>query len=190
MEPGVANGAWIRIDVDQAKLSWPSEEECVPECGLGCNRLYDDYRWFESVHVEALIKLEETFFARLASPDDYDDLIEKIAEESDDDPCGYDGAFFGLDPGVASTVAALAAFGCVPFSSCNAGLAGGHHQESLPLVAFHAKPAHIETLKSCAEKAGVGLVNEAQNGSALVVFSDRLAPLQSFARALAEAAQR
>ena len=183
---GVANKGFIRIDVDVPRLQWPSEKECDDEADLGLNRSYQDMRWLSIEHIKPLIAAETAFFEGLSSPADYEDAIAARYEAADANFDAYIDDFFGLDPGVASTVAALAATGCIPFTSCNGGLAGGLHAEKNPLVGFFAKPDMLPHLIASAKAAGTGLVNDQTSGSALVVFSDRIETMQSFARKLCD----
>jgi hypothetical protein len=89
---------------------------------------------------------------------------------------------YGLDLGVASSVVALSAAHCIPFSSCNAGTFGGYHHEDYPLVAFYARPPALDLLLACAEKAGIGLV--AENTGELVAYAADVLHMRAFANAL------
>jgi hypothetical protein len=92
---------------------------------------------------------------------------------------------YGLALGVASSVIALSAARCVPFSSCNAGAFGGHHHEAYPVVAFHARPAHVDLLLECAKEAGCGL--EHGSNGCIVLYAREIESLRRFA---AEVIQR
>ncbi len=86
---------------------------------------------------------------------------------------------YGLDIGVASTVAALSAARCCTISSCNAGLG---HQESYPLVAFHCRPFRLLDILSVAEQVDCGLENGPEGN--LVVYAESVKTLMEFARTL------
>ncbi len=88
----------------------------------------------------------------------------------------------GLDLGVASTVYALSAARCIPYSSCNAAAFGGSHVERHPLVAFFARAPIAKVILTCAEEAGSGLIN-VNNGS-LLAYADTLPTLRRFAETL------
>jgi hypothetical protein len=68
----------------------------------------------------------------LCVPKTYEIITEELYEN--------ESWLFGLDIGVASTVIALSAARCVPFSSCNGGAYGGSHHEFHLVVAFYARP--------------------------------------------------
>ena len=103
-----------------------------------------------------------------------EDLLEEI------------GAVAQLDVGVASTVAALSATGCIPFTSCSAGAFRGWHYEKHPLVVFYARPEAVPLLVQCAQNADVGLENEEEIYNPLIVYSDDIRKMRDFANALSE----
>lgn len=86
-----------------------------------------------------------------------------------------------LDPGIASSVAALVDVGAVPFSSCNGGSLGGHHLEPRPIVAFVADEPVLRMIILAAEDAGVefsrttnGFTVEASSIEDMPRFAERL----------------
>lgn len=89
---------------------------------------------------------------------------------------------YGLDIGVASTVIALSAARCVPFSSCNGGTFGGNHHEAHPVVAFYAKPGTANLLLAIANEADIGIENGEYG--CLVLFSDDVQKFPLFAGAM------
>ncbi|NWM10604.1 hypothetical protein, partial [Escherichia coli] len=103
-----------------------------------------------------------------------------IEEEFTDDP----GGMMGLEIGVASTVAALSAAGCVPFASCNGGAFGGPHHESHPLVVFCARREHLPLLLAAAELTGVGM--ESGQMGEVMVYADDIRRMPAFAATLLE----
>lgn len=173
----------IRQEVDISKLRWPEDCECEDESTLGMNRSYMDLRGFQFSEVSKLIKSEQKYRSRIDAGEDYDDLQEELFEDFGE--IYYQG-FFGLDPGVASSVAALSAFGCVPFTSCNGGEFGGRHYETMPLVAFFALPKHVAPLLEAAKDCRVGLVNDVAGAGAIVLFAAWTKDLQGFAAHLSE----
>jgi hypothetical protein len=86
---------------------------------------------------------------------------------------------YGLDIGVASTVVALSAARCVPFTSCNGGAFGAAHYERYPLAAFFAKRATAELLLEKAAEADIGL--EQGGNGCVVAFSDDIRKFRRFA---------
>jgi len=108
-------------EVDRSNLRWPERGEAADETGLGCNREYTDLRRLSWVEARRVYELESSLIYRLESATDIDDEYHAIEDELLEDYPGL----YGLDIGIASTVVALSAARCVPFSSCNAGALGG-----------------------------------------------------------------
>lgn len=165
--------------VDIEALGWP-ERGSAREEGLGGNRLYADLRGFSWREAQRVLAIEEKIVARLQSSINFDDTLESIHQELDalyeaDDDCLY-----GLDIGVASTVVALSAARCIPFSSCNGGCIEEPHQETYPLVAFFAKRDWISIIFASAEDANAGLYN---SDGGVVVYG-QIEGMLSFARSL------
>lgn len=168
----------IERNVDAARLGWPEPGEAATDSGLGGNRSYIDLRrlpWSEAKRVHGC---EEELITRLVSSDDPEEEYELIEEELYEDPEGI----YGLDLGVASTVVALSAAGCVPFSSCNGGAFGGSHHEWHPLVAFYGRVAMVDLLLECAETSGVGLCNHGEGR--LIVYAADVRHMRVFAQGL------
>jgi hypothetical protein len=168
----------IERNVITEHLGWPEPGAASTDSGLGLNRCYADLRrlpWSEAKRVYAR---EEELVARIAASDDPEEEYEIIEDELYEDPEGI----YALDIGLASTVVALSAARCVPFSSCNAGAFGGSHHELYPVVAFYGRPEMLVLLLECAEVSGVGLCNE--NGGGLVVYAADIRHMRAFAHAL------
>jgi|GEM_PF-1557001 len=171
----------IERKVDVTLLGWPERAEADMDSGLGCNRSYIDLRGLTWTEAKRVYRAEDEFIARIEAADDPDEEYEAIEEELYQDPEGI----YGLDIGVASTVVALSASRCVPFTSCNAGaLGGGTHHEWHPLVAFYAPSAVIELLLRCAEASAVGLTNH--EGARLLVYARDIRDMRNFAWLLIE----
>lgn len=171
----------VERKVDVALLGWPERGEADTDSGLGCNRSYVDLRHLTWTEAKRVYRAEDDFIARIEAADDPDEEYEAIEEELYEDPEGI----YGLDIGVASTVVALSASRCVPFTSCNAGaLGGGTHHEWHPLVAFYASFTVIELLLRCAEASAVGLTNH--EGARLLVYARDIRDMRNFARLLIE----
>lgn len=160
-------------------LAWPQPGEAMDDSALGGNRCYMDLRRLPWCHARTAYALESQYISRILSSADPERDCETVEGEADDDP-----ALFGLDLGVASTVLALSSAGCVPFSSCNGAVFGGHHNEQYPLVAFFGRAKMTSLLVECAESAEVGLRNAADG--AIVVYADDVRRMLRFAAALIE----
>lgn len=158
-------------------LRWPERGEAGSDSGLGCNRSYVDLRALSWGDARRIFELEATLIERIEAAADPEEEYEQIEDELYED----DEGLFGLDIGVASTVAALCAAGCVTCSSCNAGAYGGHHREHYPVVAFFAKARHVEPVLLCAGEAGVGIENA---DGMVIAFTDDIRNMRLFAAAL------
>ena len=121
--------------------------------------MYYDLRYISWATARRVSEIEEQCIKRVeASPDLTGTGSFTVVEATE----GYweleeIGAVAQLDVGVASTVAALSATGCIPFTSCSAGAFGGWHYEKHPLVVFYARPEAVLLLMKCAQNADVGL---------------------------------
>ncbi len=173
----------IRQDVNRAKLRWPSESDCDDDNHLGLNQSYIDLRGFSFSDVHDIIEIEKEFKNSLVKGGDYEDCLEVFFEEVDSRVAPE---LSGLDPGIASSVVALSALGCVPFTSCNGGEFGGTHPEKMPLVGFFVPLDHVPGLIGAARASHVGLVNDVAGMGALILFSARTPDLQTFSIHLTE----
>src|SRR3569623_1592468 len=167
----------IQREVDVSKLGWPTKDQICPDSGLGCNRSYDDLTGRSWADAETVLELERELISKIESQH------ENLDEESLETELLEAEMFLdGLDLGVASTVIALSAAGCVPFSSCNAGAFGGDHQERYPLIAFYAPRNAVDLLLSAATEAEIGL----DDGNYLVAYADDIRKLPMLASVLIE----
>ena len=176
----------IHFDVDierkisPERLRWPSARQARDGSGFGGNRDYYDLRGLPWSDVNDVLREEHELIARIEQADDPDEEGKLIEDEFTEDP----GGMMGLDIGVASTVAALSAAGCVPFASCNGGAFGGPHHESHPLVAFCARREHVPLLLEAAERTGVGMGSDEMGE--VMVYADDIRRMPVFAAALLE----
>jgi hypothetical protein len=168
-------------DLRGAGLRWPESAEAGSDRNLGCNREYLDLRGMDWDEAQRVYDLEMELIGRIETAQEPDEEYDAIQNELYEDP---DDGLFGLDLGVASSVIALSAAGCVPFSSCSGGAFGGHHHERHPLVAFFAKQKAVAMLLACAEESGTGL--EAEDTGALVLYANDIRAMLRFAKALIE----
>jgi hypothetical protein len=158
-------------------LRWPGSGEAANERNLDCNRSYIDLRGLTWNDAQRVFELETDLVKRIEAAADPDEEYGKIEDELYED----DEGLFGLDIGVAAATVALCAAKCITCSSCNAGAYGGSHHESYPVVAFFAKPQHVEPLLKCAEEAGIGLENA---DGMVIAFASDIRNMRSFAGAL------
>jgi len=160
----------IERSVDLNALGWP-ERGTAGEDGLRCNRSYIDPRGLSWAQSQAVLALDRRFLNILQSEGDFDSSFDQVKNELEELYDEGDEGLLGLDLGVASSVVALSAARCIPFSSCNGGAFGDHHQEAFPLVSFFVKPAWVSLLLEIATTANVGLYN---SGDGLVVYGEIL----------------
>lgn len=149
----------------------PDEETLSCTDGLVENHHYRDLRWIDWGDYADFVWCEDEILS----------LDDPEAEDEDDEQLIDNQVWMlDIDPGVASTVAALAALGAVPFTSCN-GAAG--HVETHPLVGFWAEIDLAPQLSLAAKTAGVELVG--LGGMGLLVFHEYdCGPMIAFAEAL------
>jgi len=168
----------ITFSLSRIKLHWPEYGEAGAngeDRGFGGNRNYCDLRSMSWSEARRVYDYERELVDRIEQADDPDEEYVRIEDELYDDPCGL----YGLDLGTASSVIALSAARCVPFTSCNAGTFGGKHHEQYPLVAFFARPSHVALLLECSRVADCGL-EHGSNGS-VVLFARSIQDLRNFA---------
>lgn len=174
----------IRVDADL--LRWPTDDELEEdEPYFAGNRRYEDFRGFDWRDAITAIRVDRHSMRSIGRG--------LVAEEDLRDQLGgstFEGPPWGLDIGVAGTVAALSAFGAIPAASCNGGRLGAHHSYAHPLVAFFALPEMVQELIGYAEASGVGLTNSPNDDGTLLVFSPHLEPLTTFARQLIRGRRR
>lgn len=84
------------------KLSWPGRGEATDESGLGGNRDYIDLRSLSWSEAQRVYNLEGELIARIENGEEPDEIEDELYEEPDHH-------LYGLDIGVASTVAAVSA---------------------------------------------------------------------------------
>ena len=154
--------------------SLPDEEYMANSDGLPENHHYRDMRWMEWSDYDMICRDAEALIELMEWAEDEDELY----EEAQDNMVYY----MDLDPEVAPVVAALAASGAVPFTSCS-GNPG--HYESYPLVGFWAPESLRVVVGEAAADAEVEL--EVLGMGALLVFHQTdSAPMRSFAERLKE----
>jgi hypothetical protein len=155
----------------------PDEETMTCEDGLVQNHYYRDLRWMEWSDYDQIA--EDELLLLTCGHEEGSDAYEGFAIQGDNQ-CWY----LDLDPGVASTVAALAAVGAVPVTACRGG--EGHY-EKYPLVAFWSGPEHKEAIEAAATQVGADLEAVLD---CLVVSSSEVGTLMDFAEALEKACRK
>lgn len=161
------------FDLSPESFGLPDEETMSCEDGLVENHYYRDLRWMDWSDYQDICDYEQEL---LDYRDEGGDLQSDDALEQFEDNLCFT---LDLDPGIASTVAALAAAGAVPVTSCS-GDEG--HYETHPLVVFWATEDLKDVLIECAAAAGVKLESV---GSQLMVYHESgVSPLMSFAENL------
>lgn len=168
----------ISRSVRMNALGWPEPGKASAESCLGCNRSYSDLRRLSWTEAKRVFAEEGELIARIEAAIDSEEEYSTIEEECYD----FEFDLHGLDIGVASTVVALSAARCVPFSSCNAGAFGGDHHEIYPVAAFFARPETTRLLLDAAATVNLGIEN-GDNGS-LVAFADDIRSFRNFAEAI------
>ena len=137
--------------------------------GMAENHFYRDMRWMDWSDYDMICRDAEALIELTEWVEDEEELYEKAQ-----DNMVY---YLDLDPEVAPVVAALAASGAVPFTSCS-GESG--HYESHPLVGFWAEESLRPLLEKAMAEADVEL-EEVGLGALLVFHSTDSAPLRAFA---------
>jgi hypothetical protein len=166
----------IARKVDKQHLGWPGPGEADDDRNLGCNREYMDLRGRSWREAEMVFALEGELIRRIESAADPVDEYQAVEDELFES----DEGLFGLDLGVASTVVALSAGKCVPFSSCNGGAFGGKHHERYPVVAFYAPVQMLALLLASAEEADIGL----ESGNHLDAYTNDIRKMRAFAESI------
>lgn len=172
--------------LDPANLAWPDEADAASD-SLEANHHYmADVRLAGWEDVDRVLKRESEVLPLLGTAvhaeAEWENQSERVSAAAD----GVADEFFSaLDPGIASTVLALGAVGCIPFWSCNGGAFGGDHSSPVPIVRFFAKAEHIIVLAAAAEKSGAKLHQDEHGRCA--VSADGVDVMRAFALALREA---
>jgi hypothetical protein len=152
-------------------LGLPDEETMTCEDGLVENHHYRDLRGIPLVEYEEIAKGEAELLAYEGDLDS-DEASEHFADNW---------AFtLGLDPGTASTVAAISVIGACPVTSC---CGGPGHYEKHPLVYFWCEPEHAGLVLEAAAGAGVE-VDAAGSPGVLVYTHGSVGLMRDFAERL------
>lgn len=171
----------IFVDVDVNEMRWPSDMDDWEDAGRADNQEYQDLRGMDIEDLDEMLAAEQRFIAASDSFEEADELLEAIQEGETQDE--FNDCFWGLEPGIASTVFALSTIGCAPVVSCNGGgLSALPHGAQTPLVNFYARQEHLQRLQDLAEKSGVGLTN--YHDGQLQVYARSITEMMAFASAV------
>jgi len=138
-------------------VGFPDEATMSTDQGLFANHHYRDIRGLDADDFARIWEDEESLLAYEGDLGD-DDAFEEFQDN--------ELFILDLDPGVASTVAALSTLGACPYSSCS-GDAG--HRETHPLVVFWADRDILN--KVLAAAAVVGVEVEGAGSPGLIVYT-------------------
>jgi len=164
--------------IDTSDLAWPVRREATTGFGMGCNCDYQDFRRLPWREAQRLLNAELSFVLQIEKARRPEATCRAIDRELFETS-----VLHNLDLGIASSVVALSAAGCVPFSSCNAGAFGGFHPEQFPCVAFCARPETCVLLLECGTSASIGL---ADSDRVLVAYAEDIRGMLRFAASLIE----
>jgi hypothetical protein len=165
----------MTLPIDPASIGFPDEETMSEDQGLVENHEYTDLRGFWTLDDWPRLVQEEQELL---------DLIESGQNVDDDDLfdrfCDYDFYRMSIDPGVATTVAALVILGACPVSACSGGTG---HYETHPLVYFWASEEQTKLISEVAKTSEVTLSGVSKPGLLLWTELD-LDLMRSFAKNL------
>jgi len=164
------------LDVDPKHLGFPDEETMTTTDGLVENHHYQDLRWLDWDDFDRWLVEEQEIL-------DYDGDLQ--SDEADEFFIEQDNEVWcmGLDPGVATAVAALAAIGCCPVTSCN-GWPG--HFETHPLVLVWCEQEHLDLIWKATRNMGGGVEVEGVSNGILIYSHLDTSIMQDFARSLSD----
>lgn len=151
--------------MNEQHLGFPEELIMSKTDGLVENHHYRDLRGLPRVDFDVWVRDEQTL---LVTPSTEDEPEEDNVVWSSD-----------IDPGVATTVAALSIIGACPVTSCS-GQPG--HYEKHPLVLVWCSKSQFALMEKAAACAGVNLTGVGEPG--ILVWSDCLEDMVDFAKCL------
>jgi len=176
----IVHGVIQQRAVDIRELGWLTGRRAETRPNFPANRDYVDLRGRTLAELDAQLDLERRAYALLEAQDYAAQAIaqaDRMQSRSPTVPM--------LDFGIASTVVALSALGCVPVMSCRGRSLGPHaHQFPAPMTTFYVRKSHVPALLAATEAAGVWLVN---SDAKLEVYSEDVRKMHAFAAALRDA---
>jgi hypothetical protein len=153
--------------MNEQHLGFPEELVMSEEDGLVENHHYRDLRGFSREAFDIWVR-DERILLDTPHPEN----------EPEEGNAVWD---MDIDPGVATTVAALSIIGACPVTSCS-GQPG--HYEKHPLVLVWCTESQFALMEKAAESAGVNLTGVGEPG--ILVWSDCLEDMVDFAKCLVE----
>lgn len=173
----IINGVQKRSVVDLSRLVHVTEATASSADGLAVNHEYQDLRDLTLEDLKDVLEYETEAFEELRLEDFSDSVVERIDEE-------WLESFLlpGIDFGVASTVVALSALGCVPITSCRGNTLNDGHRHAAPTVCFYAAENTLPLLLQHANSSGVWLAN---NMDMVELYTNDLRSMLAFAREVA-----
>jgi hypothetical protein len=160
--------------IDPSCVGLPDEETMTCTDGLVENHYYRDLRWMDLEGYQVIRADEDALLTYVEDGND------PGSDEAWEEFCDNEVYRLDLDPGVATTVAALAALGAVPFTSCTGG--PGHY-ETHPLVGFWATEEHLLKVLEAADEVGVEVTGVAPQGVLVYTLGD-VSLMRDFSEAL------
>lgn len=159
--------------IDPEHIGLPDEAVMACEDGLVENHYYQDLRWMDWGDYEVICDHEQELL-------DYEEEGGDISSdeamfEFENNECYT----LSLDPGVASTVAALAAAGACPITSCRGG--PGHYEDH-PLVLCWLPEDLLPAVEEAASGSGVRLTGT--GGAVLIWTAGDVDEMMAFAEQL------
>jgi len=164
-------------DIDPRRLGWIEERRAATRQGLPANRNYVDLRGFRRVDLDAVLAEERAGYAALEAAGFSEAAVDAL------DARQREASILRIvDFGMASTVVALSALGCVPVSSCRGNSLGARrHEHPAPMATFYARRLHLEALQAAVAQADIYIVN---NEAKLEAYAEDLSKMHRFAIAL------
>lgn len=179
----------IRRDIHLDHLGLPSDEEldqAEEEGSLAGNNEYIDLTACSWDEARRTLELERAVLAELRTAASESEAYEGYLEARMHWPEPLD-RLFDLEPGVASAVVGLCAFGAVTISSRGGPFAGAASRaEECPYVAFFLAADLAPALLAIAETADVGLVSD--EFGIVRLYAPSVDDLMAFAAMLVECA--
>jgi hypothetical protein len=161
-------------EIDPRRLGWIEERRAATRQGLPANRHYVDLRGFRRVDLDAVLAEERAGYAALEAAGFSEAALDARQRETS--------ILRIVDFGMASTVVALSALGCVPVTSCRGNSLGARrHEHPAPMTTFYARRLHLEALQAAVEQADIYIVN---NEAKLEAYAEDLRKMHRFAIAL------
>jgi len=184
------------LKVDFKRLNYPPERVLSCEYGLFSNQEYSDARGFNWNAFKENYQIEKAAIdyadKHSKTAKEFEEILERFNEDNNF-PVGLEDLVVA-EAGVSSIAIALAAFDCVPVTSCRGhpGISG--KEDSSPHVAFWAKKIKSKELVSILNEyvlkekdKHIGIDNaEIEGYGGLLLYANNIPSLMNFAKYLSE----